>query len=175
MSDDYKQDLKVDFFNLHLGYRDQAANYMHWAEKWANVVQERDKRRRFLRINIRANPSKYDLAGNASVAAVNAAMDEDEEFINLTHAMNTFASAMKAFDHLRHALDGLVRLYLNGYFTGPHPSTAGVREKVRNERGERVHTAQREQLQKSKRRIGRKKHGDKQAPQQDTGKEAGPN
>ena len=162
MSEDesYKQALKVDFFNLHLAYRDQAENFMIWAEKWANSVRERDKRKRFLRINIRANPTKYDLPGNPSVAAVNAAIEEDEDYIEINHAVNTFASAMKAFEHLRHSLDGLVRLYLNGYFSGPHPSTASIRDKVRDEKAQKTQSAQRAALKTSRRIIGRKKDGE---------------
>jgi hypothetical protein len=159
--DDYKQDLEIDFFNLHLNYRDQASNFMKWSEKWVNSVRERDKRKRFLRINIRKNPDQYDLPAKPSVAAANAAMDEDEELIRLTYEVNLYQSAKDAFNQRRYALDGLIKLYLNGYFAGPHPATLNVKEEVKAERERKVHATQHDKLQQST-RIKRRDHGDKQ-------------
>jgi len=177
MSDDYKKDVTIDFFNLHLAYRDQAANYMDWAEKWANADHKRDKRRRFLRINARRNPEKYNLPNNPSVAAVNAILEEDEEYISLSYETHIYKAAMDAMYQVRYDIDGLVKLYLNGYFSGPHPSTQNVKEDVHKELGEKVHAAQHEALQKHKKRIGRRtEHGrNQQTTSEDQGEgERGP-
>jgi hypothetical protein len=155
MSDDYKEDIKVDFLNLHVCYRDQASNYMKWAEKWANKVSERDKRKRFLRVNARKYPDNYDLPSNPSAAAVNAILEEDEELIDLTYQVNILASAKEALGQRKFIIDGLVKLWLNGYYQGPYPEEMKT---IKEERGHRVREAQQEGLSQSK-RIGGRRHG----------------
>jgi hypothetical protein len=150
MADSFKEDLEIDIFNLHLCYLDQPTKFMKWSEKWANKVRERDQRKRFLRINIRKTPENYGLSTNPSVAAVNAAIDEDEEYLTLTWELNVFQSAKDAFLQRQRSLDGLVRLYLNGYFSGPHPSTT----KIVQERSERVRGKQLEGLNRKRRERG---------------------
>jgi len=168
MSDDYKADLEIDFFALHHCYRDQAANFMEWAERWANKVQERDLRRRFLRMEIRKDPEKYDLKLNPSVAAVNALMEEDEDLIRLNWECRVLESAKDAIASVKFNIDGLTKLWLNGYFSGPHPSTMRIKE----ERSERVRQTQQEGLKHSK-RIGGRKH-DITSKEEDGTAEGGP-
>ena len=150
MAETFKEELEIDIFNLHLCYLDQPAKYMKWSEKWANKVRERDQRKRFLRIDIRRTPENYGLSTNPSVAAVNAAIDEDEQYLDLTWELNVLQSAKDAFIQRQRSLDGLVRLYLNGYFSGPHPSTT----KIVQERSQRVRDKQLEGLNRKKRERG---------------------
>jgi len=159
MSDDYRKDLSIDFHDLHTCYRDHSTNLMDWSEKWANAVTAKNQRKKFLRMDIRRDPGEYDLPNNPSVAAVNARMDEDDELIQLRHDVALFSSAKEAFYQRSKALDGLVRLYLNGYFSGP--SSAGVSQ-IREERAERVRTGQQEGLEDNP-RLQRRRNGIKSA------------
>jgi len=36
---EYSDDLKINFAELDIDWRDHSANYMKWAEKWVNAVE----------------------------------------------------------------------------------------------------------------------------------------
>ena len=150
MAETFKEELEIDIFNLHLCYLDQPAKYMKWSEKWANKVRERDQRRRYLRVNARKNPEEYGLKDNPAENAVKGVIEEDEEYLDLTWQMNVLQSAKDAFQQRQRSLDGLVRLYLNGYFSGPHPSTT----KIVQERSQRVRDKQLDGLNRNRRTRG---------------------
>jgi hypothetical protein len=153
MSEDYKKDLSIDFHNLHVCYRDHAANLMEWSERWANAEMEKNQRKKFLRKRIREDPEEWGLPSKPSVAAVTARMDEDDELIRLRHDVNVFLSAKDAFYQRSKALDGLRSLYMNGYFTVPNPE--GMSQ-VKEEKSERVRRQQQEALESNPRmRRGR--------------------
>lgn len=169
MSDDYRKDLSIDFHDLHTCYRDHSANLMEWSERWANAVTAKNQRKKSLRMEIRKDPDAWDLPSKPSVAAVNARMDEDDELIQIRHDVNLFYSAKEAFYQRSKALDGLVRLYLNGYFSGP--SSSGMSQ-IKEERAERVSTAQREASENNP-RMRRRRDGIKSSGE-DEGPEGGP-
>jgi len=148
MSDDYRADMKIDFHNLHECYRDHASNLMDWSEKWANAVNEKNQRKKFLRMDIRRDPESWDLPSKPSVAAVNARMDEDDDLIRLRYEVNLFYSATQAFYQRSKALDGLRSLYLNGYFS---VSNQEGMSHIKEERSERVRTGQQEALENNPR------------------------
>jgi len=169
VSEDYKKDLSIDFHNLHVCYRDHAMNLMEWSERWANAVTEKNQRKKFLRMDIRRDPDEYGLPNNPSVAAVTARMDEDDELIQLRHDVNVFYSTKEAFYQRSKALDGLMRLYLNGYFSGPNSD--GMSQ-VREEKSDRVRTGQQEALDNNP-RMRRRRDGE-QSESEDESTEGGP-
>ena len=161
MSNDYKEDIAVDFFRLHENWRDQASNYMEWGEKWANAVKKKDQYRRSLSIKIRLNPTNYGLSANPSEASIKATIEDDERYIELTADVNILQTAKEAFLQRRSSLDGLTKLYLNGYFTEAPPETKTIRQDLKREQEQRVGKAQHDALQNSntKKRIGGKRDG----------------
>lgn len=120
MSKNFKEDMKVDFYKLHENWRDQSGLYMDWSEQWANKEEEVKKRKRWLDIDIRDNPSKYGLKSYPSEASILAKIESDEEYIKLSKEESVLKSVKQAFEHRRQSLEGLTKLFIAGYFTVPN-------------------------------------------------------
>jgi hypothetical protein len=152
----YREDVKIDFLNMHENWKDQADNFLYWSEKWVNEIQKKDKRRQHLNIIIRDNPGEFNLKSSPSETAIRATIECDEEYIELHTNINTYSIIREAFNHRRSALESLTKLYLNGYFQGPPEEVKHIQDEIKKERGEKVAEKQREGLKESGKRIKKK-------------------
>jgi len=130
---EYNDDLAIDFAELDINWRDHSANYMKWAEKWVNVVAQRDRKKEALDVLKAGLDKKYrielekQLGKKPTEAAVTAAVVSNDthkiaqnEIIKATEEVNLLASAKVAFEHRKQALEGLTKLWLGGYFSNPN-------------------------------------------------------
>ena len=153
---EYNDDLKVDFAQLDLNWRDHSVNYMKWSEKWVNAVSERDRIKEALDVLKAESDRKYRYElqlteGKKPTEASIAAMittDEDykltqQTLIDANEAVNLLACAKTAFDHRKKALEGLTQLWVNGYWSTPK---IPVEIKERAENSSQYHKEQRKAL-----------------------------
>ena len=153
MERDYKKDIKIDFLNMHENWREQADNFLHWAEKWVNAIDKKDKRKQHLSILIRDNPEEYNLKSSPSEASIQATIASDSEYIQLNTDINTYSIVKEAFNHRRNALEALTKLYLNGYFQGVPEDIGRIKEEIEKEKEEKAAKKQKEGLDKSATRL----------------------
>jgi len=165
MSGNYSEDLKIDFAQLDLNWRDQAANYMHWSNKWVAAVSERDRAKENLDV-IRAEVDREireaysgkkptEAAISALVSTNTRYRKASDQLIDLNEKVNIFVSAKAAFEHRKKALEGLTQLWVNGYWS--EPKISGVaKEKLGNKEAGYVNE-QKIKLAGNKRLLERKK------------------
>jgi len=130
---EYEDDLRIDFNQLDINWRDHSANYMKWSEKWVNSVAVKDRKKEVLDTLKAELDSKYRQSlfekdqKKPTEGAIAAAIQNDDAYklaqsdlINATEEMNLLACAKSAFDHRKKALEGLTQLWLGGYFSNPN-------------------------------------------------------
>ena len=157
---DYHKDLEVDFYSLHENWKEHAGSYMYWAEMWANAVNRKDLRKQFLSNDIRENPTSYGIPPGKTVseAAVTNLIDIDDEYIKLSHEVNIFNTARKAFEHRRASLDGLTTLFVNSYFSS-NDIPVELKNTLKAEMEKQVRDAQKKAINKptTKKKLRRKR------------------
>ena len=133
MTDNYKEELKVDFHKLHVNWRDHPTNFMKWGEKWVNAVSKRDRIKEALSILKAELTKKYrkelyiENKKNPTVAEVEAEIFTDEkykqkqqELLDAEENTNTYATAKTAFGYTKSAIEGIAKLWHDGYFSIPN-------------------------------------------------------
>jgi hypothetical protein len=140
---EYNDDLKIDFAELDINWRDHSANYMKWAEHWVNAVAQRDRKKEALDV-LKAELDKHyrielekQIGKKPTEATVSAAIISNttyqvaqQDIIKANEEVNLLAAAKVAFEHRKKALEGLTQLWLGGYFSNPNiPSE--IKERVK--------------------------------------------
>jgi hypothetical protein len=165
LSDNYNEDLRIDFAELDLNWRDHAANYMHWSNKWVAAVSERDRAKENLDV-IKAEVDREireaysgkkptEAAISALVSTNTRYREASDLLIDANEKVNLLASAKSAFEHQKKALEGLTQLWINGYWSEPKISGA-AKEKLGN-REEVYVEKQKTKLAGNKRLLERKR------------------
>lgn len=128
----FEQDLKIDLHRLESEWADQAILYMRYSRASADAKAQVDHVRQQLDVvraqvdaQIRSNPEKYGLE-KTTEAAILAALslqrevrEANERLIAARHEADVVASATRAFEHRRSALENEVRLFLANYYSSP--------------------------------------------------------
>jgi len=142
---EYSDDLKIDFAELHINWRDHSANYMKWAEQWVNAVAQRDRKKEALDVLNAELDKKYriklekQLGKKPTEATISASIGSDkihqiaqQAVIKANEEVNLLATIKVAFEHRKQVLEGLTKLWLGGYFSNPNiPSE--IKERVEQE------------------------------------------
>ena len=127
---EYNDDLKIDFSELHINWRDQPINYMKWSEKWVNAVSYRDRIKESLEVLKAELDTKYrqelSVDKKPTEAVISSAITNDADYklqqqqlIDANETVNLLVSAKAAFEHRKKALEGLTQLWVNGYWSDP--------------------------------------------------------
>lgn len=129
---EYEEDLYIDPDGLDVEWLSQAQIFMKWSEKSADARARVDRAKMKLDVveaelgsDVRANPLKYGLEKITESAIRAAILQSDEydaamqELISFRHESDILASAVRAFDQRKTALENLVRLQGQNYFAGP--------------------------------------------------------
>jgi hypothetical protein len=131
MNINYEDDLRIDKDSLEECLVKQPELYAKWSTIWADATQERDQSKERLNI-VRADldmkirkswdilgfdKKPTDMAINTWICAHNDYRKANFELIQKTHAVNVLEAAKWAFQHRKDALDNLVKLYLNNYYS----------------------------------------------------------
>jgi hypothetical protein len=142
---EYNDDLKIDFDNLNINWRDQPITYMKWSEKWANAVVFKDRKKETIDVLKADLDAKYrhqlerTIGKKPTETMVSAAITADNEYklaqqdlIEATKNVNLLAAAKAAFEHRKKALEGLTQLWLGGYYSNPN-IPAEIKERVKKD------------------------------------------
>ena len=140
---EYNEDLKIDFAQLDINWRDHSTNYMKWAEKWVNSVAERDRIKEALEVLKAELSTKYRTelfdGKKPTEAAITAAIISNEEhktmqqvLIDANEAVNLHTTVKTSFEHRKKALEGTTQLWINGYSSNPN-IPAEIRDQFKRE------------------------------------------
>ena len=129
MSDDYNKDLEIDFSRLDENWRDHSKNYMEWSERWVNAVADRDRAKEGLDVvkaeldqeirNREYNKKPTEAAISSMILTHRNYRSAYELLTKATEKVNLLMSAKLAFEHHKAALEGVTKLWLNGYWSEP--------------------------------------------------------
>lgn len=135
----YKNDLKIDKFNLDDAWENQALLFCEWAEKAVEASFLRDKKKENLEI-VRAEVdmeirreavrSGEKLTENAIASIIiqnSRYRNANKELLEAVKNQGVLNVAREAFDHRKKALEKLTELFLAGYFAEPR-QTKTIRE-----------------------------------------------
>lgn len=132
---DFREDLKLDQYNLDKCALTQPELYAEWACKWADAVNERDRLKDRLSVvrsecdaEIRAepqifgwdNPTKSPTEAfiQSTIPCLKNYIEANEEYLEACHNVNILTVAKEAFEQRRKMIEVLVNLYVNNYFSG---------------------------------------------------------
>jgi hypothetical protein len=154
----YVEDSKIEFHNLHINYRDNAELFATYGEMWAEAEKLKDLKRRFLNQNIRENPDDYGLKNPPPEAGIKSVIESDKDYIELCYEVRMLEVAKETFRQRQRSLDGLIKLHTEGYYSGEVPEEARkIQNEVKKEKQEESQNKQREGMSGSKIRLRRKK------------------
>jgi hypothetical protein len=124
----YKNDLEIDADSLDREFIQQPQLYMKYAEEFAraDMAQKKAKERiDILRSEIirdivsTAGKKPADTILEAEIMADKEYREQYELFLEKKYEADVLASAVKAFDHKKSALENLARLWVGGYYSTP--------------------------------------------------------
>jgi len=127
---EYKEELRLDLNALDTVWQTQPALYMKYAVAAVEAQDERDHQKRKLEVlaadldhKIRRNPDKFEIK-SISNPAIAACVDthpsydlQYQKYLAACRKANMYMAAMRAFDHRRASIEGLTKLWLNGYYS----------------------------------------------------------
>lgn len=151
----YSEDLEIDKFNLEQEWIEQSSLFFKYmqleadaAKREAEIKEACDITLAEVEKEVRACPGEYGLKekppASAVMAAVNLSKDVQEareELRDARHELAMMQAAVRAFTHRKSALENLVRLQGQGYYSSPAVSDSeaeGFNEKVRNDKQKEV-------------------------------------
>mgnify|MGYP000100210506 FL=1 len=167
----YEEALEVDFNNLNENWKDQSRNFMHWAEKWANALAERDKLKEQLkvltaekeldiRMDFAHNPPLKMKVTEGLVSSTLAANEElstlKNSIIEKNEEVDIYASAKTAFEARKKALEGLTHLWVSGYFSTPN-GPKEFKEVIRKQSDKERMAAHNQEIKSGNKRLKRRK------------------
>jgi hypothetical protein len=133
--------LDIDENMLDREWVKQPKLFFNWARKLAGARLRLDEAKADLDLvradldrDIRANPKKYNLVKVTEDAVKNCIVTLDEylealRMVNKNkHQVDIYDAAVKALDHKKRALEKLVDLHGQNYFSSPRTSDEGMRQ-----------------------------------------------
>jgi len=128
-----KFDPTIDMNRLDEEWRDQPRLYYEWASHLAEARRDAAEAANSLKATeadlksaIRNNPVAYGLGEKPTVDAINAAVVAQpdytlaaKEVLDADYAVDLIGAAVKALDHRKKALENLVDLHGQSYFSTP--------------------------------------------------------
>jgi hypothetical protein len=157
----YKEELHIDLHRLEREWVEQPRLYHKYAEALADARLDLDRAKEQLDIKkanldleIRMDPAAWGLE-KVTEAAINNTIILDENYTKLrsavhqaNHTVEVLFGAVRAFDHRKAALENLVRLHGQQYFSSPTTvnATPETREDIDKAERSDVATRQRRRL-----------------------------
>ena len=128
----YEKDIEIDGQSLDLEWLNQPRLMMQYTQHSAKMRKALEEAKQELDIAkadadkmIRTNPEKYGIEKVTEVVVANAILNEKgyrkayTEFLAAQYESDMAQGAVNAFEHRKSALENLVRLYGQQYFSGP--------------------------------------------------------
>jgi hypothetical protein len=136
---DYKEDMKVDKYNLEIEWERHTQLYLDYMEAEVDAQDIRDRLERRLDLvkaemdaKVRSNPAKYGIekvsesAIKSVVTKSTRVQEAQEEYLNAVKRAKKLSGVMKGMEHRKRQLTELDRLFTGGYYSSSRPSTEGI-------------------------------------------------
>jgi len=130
MSDNYKDDLKIDENNLEYEWKRQASLFEEWGEKAVNANYEKDKLKEkldLIKAQLDTEYRKKLKDEKPKEAEILSKVLQDPKYIAASNAYliaykeaKILEIATRAFEHRKRALEHLTKLFLNNYYAEPY-------------------------------------------------------
>ena len=131
----YKEDIKIDQYNLDIEWTKQASIYQKYCRLLAEAIYDRDKKKSEIEIaksklelRIRKVPQKFKLdkvTDNAILSCLNSnelIIEKQNELMELNYHISRLTGIKSSFEHKKTALEYVTKLYLAGYFADRRPA-----------------------------------------------------
>jgi len=132
MALNYEQDIEIDGEALDQEWLAQPSFCLKYGRHSAKMKKRLEEAKQNLDIakaeadkSIRSNPEKYGIEKVTETVVANAILKEDgyqeayTAYLNSKYEAEMAQAAVNAFEHRKSALENLVRLYGQQYFSGP--------------------------------------------------------
>ena len=148
----YSKDLAIDINALHLEWLRQPQLFMEYAEQCADARRKLDKVKESIDVLkaekdsiIRQNWAANGVKCTEAQVSNHVLMDPDyrkatDHYIELKYEYEMLSSAVKAFEQKKSALENLVRLHGQQYFSSPEVNDGDWNEQTREGVKERIKT-----------------------------------
>jgi len=137
MGRDFNEDIAIDKYNLVDELTEQPQLYYEWAKQQsiaaADVADAKDKldlTRSKVELKIRANPGLYRLAEKPTEPMIRAAVNTNvkvkranKRYLETVRIESLLKKAERAFEHRKKALEGLVSLNMQFWYSTPKTSS----------------------------------------------------
>lgn len=147
----YENDLKIDLERLEENLQGQAELVLKYGKEWAEKTAERDRAKENLSVIeaeldgfARANWGDISDTKMTEKSVLGYVLNEDkrksamEELISLTEEVNILSVAKSALEHRKKSLEGLVSLYIAGYWADPKVAKSSMDEITSSGRKEKA-------------------------------------
>ncbi len=158
----YKDDLKINKYELDEEWLKQPTLFINWAEEFVDAQADRDRKKEQLDLvraeldnAIRSEPEKFGLAKVTEGAIQNIILtegsyrDAQDKYLTAVKQAKILDVAKEAFDHKKKALENLTSLFLAGYFSSSEVIKGDVKDYLTEQKGRRID----ESLNKNKRLL----------------------
>lgn len=152
---DYSEELEIDKHNLDQEWIDHSSRFMKYmrleadaAKAEAEAKENRDIVIAQTARAVRDDPERYGIEGKPTNPQVDAAVNEDEdvqeareELREARHKLAMMVAAVRAFTHRKAALENLVKLQGQGYYSSPTVTgedAQGFRKSVEEDKEKKV-------------------------------------
>lgn len=166
---DYEKDLKIDRYNLELEWERQPQLYVTWAEKHADAILERDRKKELLDLLkaelymeiVKEHLEKGDKKPTESMIANLILQHKDfkaasETYLEFKRDAEYLSGAREGMQHKKTALEHLSRLFINSYYADPN-----IPAKAKEDSFERNDAEGKKALKKSRDRTPLRRRGSK--------------
>jgi len=129
----YEKDISIDGEALDQEWLNQPALFLKYSRHYSDMTRRLDEAKQNLDIakaeadkRIRKNPEKYGLEKTTDSVVANAILIEEgykdayDEYLSAKYEVDMARSAVSAFEQRKSALENLVRLFGQQYFSGPN-------------------------------------------------------
>ena len=129
---DYEKEIEIDPEALDIEWLQQPVLFLKYSEAAAQARKEVDFAKEKLDVvrarldkSIREAPEQYGVKKITEAVVANTVLTQDEyreaykEMVNAKYQADLLTKVVQAFDQRKSALENLVRLYGQGYFSGP--------------------------------------------------------
>ena len=133
MDFNYEKDIEIDGEALDQEWLGQSALYLKYSRHYADMTKRMDESKQNLDIakaeadkRIRKNPENYGIDKITEAVVMNSILIEEgykdayDEYLSAKYEVDMARAAVSAFEQRKSALENLVRLFGQNYFSGPN-------------------------------------------------------
>jgi len=137
---DFKDDVRVDKFNLHIDCEEHPSNYLYWAEQLAEAKSELDNAKDKLKLIEAEQEEFYRISpkGGRKITegSIKAIIETDEKVIEAKKELreahkdvHILSAAVSALEHKKTQLTNLKDLWIKGYYADPEGQRTSTDQK----------------------------------------------